>query len=108
MAEIYNNVVKSFAFLSIVLEVSKGKEVTGYDILVHVKKFGLEVSAGTVYHQLNMLEKAGIIKAESRPRVRTNKIVYRMTEKGKKVFAEFKEKWTEPVRYASENILGSK
>lgn len=108
MSEIYNNVVKSFAYLSIVLELSKGKEITGYDILVHVKKFGLEVSPGTVYHQLDMLENAGIIKAKPLRRKRSYKTVYVMTEKGMEVFGEFKRKWTEPIRYAYENIVGSK
>lgn len=108
MSEIYENVVKSFAYLNIIIELSKGREITGYDILAHVKNFGLEVSPGTVYHQLEMLENAGIIRAKPVRRKRSYKTAYVMTDKGMKAFEEFKEKWTEPLRYAYKNIVGSK
>jgi len=103
MSEIYSNVVKSFAYLSTILELSKGKKITGYDIVAHISNFGLTVSAGTVYHQLQLLEKAGIIKG-TRLRTHANKTVYEMTEKGKQVFEEFKKKWREPLEYACKNI----
>ena len=66
--------------------------MTGYKVLAHVKKFGLEVSGGTVYHQLDMLENAGIIKGTLQKRKRTNKTVYEMTEKGMKAFNDFQDK----------------
>jgi len=62
MRKIYENLISSFAWLSILIELSKGKEITGYDILDHVSTFGFTVSSGTVYHQLEILEKAGFIK----------------------------------------------
>ena len=103
MSEIYSNVVKCFAYLSIIIELSKGKEITGYDIVAHVSNFGLTVSAGTVYHQLCLLEKAEIIKG-TRLRTHTNKTVYEMTEKGMKAFNEFKKKWRKPLEYAYQNV----
>lgn len=99
--------MKSFAYLSIIIELSKGRELTGYDVVAHVREFGLEVSPGTVYHQLEMLEKAGIIKAKPVRRKRSYKTAYVMTKKGMEVFEEFKKKWMEPVRYAYKNITGS-
>jgi len=105
MSEIYENVVKSFAYLSLIIELSKGRKITGYDVLVHVKRFGMEVSPGTVYHHLSMLEKAGIIKGTSTIRRQASKTVYEITEKGMKVFEEFKDKWKEPLRYAYQNIV---
>lgn len=107
MREIEANVIKSFAYMSLLIELSKGRKVTGYDILVHVKGFGMEVSPGTVYHHLDMLEEAGIIKSESAIRRKATKIVYEITDKGMKAFEEFKEKWREPVLYACQNITGS-
>ena len=104
MSEIYSNVVKCFAWLSMIIELSKGRKITGYDVLAHVKKFGLEVSAGTVYHQLEMLENAGIIKGNPQKRKHANKTVWKMTEKGMKVFKEFKEKWKKPLEYAYLNL----
>ena len=104
MSEIYENVVKSFAYLSLIIELSKGRKITGYDVLIHVKEFGLEVSPGTVYHQLDMLEKAGIIKGTPALRRNATKTVYEITDKGMKAFEEFKKKWREPLQYAYRNI----
>lgn len=103
MSELYSNVVKCFAYLSTIIELSKGKEITGYDIVAHVSNFGIAVSAGTVYHQLHLLEKTGIIKG-TRLRTHANKTVYEMTEKGKKAFNEFKKKWRKPLEYAYQNV----
>jgi DNA-binding PadR family transcriptional regulator len=103
MSELHSNVVKCFAYLSTILELSKGKKITGYDIVVHVSNFELTVSAGTVYHQLQLLEKVGVIKG-TRLRTHANKTVYKMTEKGKQVFEEFKKKWKKPIEYAYKNI----
>ena len=100
MSEIYTNIVKSFAYLSILIQLSKGKKITGYDILVHVRKFGLEVSPGTVYHQLGMLSRGGIVRGEKQG----NKTVYEITERGMEVYRRFKEKWKKPVEYAYQNI----
>jgi len=104
MFKIYENIVSSFAYLSIIIELSKGKEVTGYDILDHVTNFGFAVSSGTVYHQLAMLEKAGFIKPKPVRRKRSYKTVYTMTEKGMKAFEEFKQKWKKPLEYAYQNL----
>ena len=104
MSEVYNNVVKCFAYLNILIELSKGRKLTGYDILVHMKNFGLEVSPGTVYHQLSMLEKAGIIKAKKTMGNPAGKTVYEMTEKGKNIFKMFKSKWRKPLEYAYKNL----
>lgn len=103
MSQIYSNVVKSFAYLTIIIELSKGKKITGYDIIAHVNNFELTVSAGTVYHQLHSLEKTGIIKG-TRLRTHANKTVYKMTEKGMKTFNEFKKKWKKPLEYAYKNM----
>jgi len=104
MRKIYENLVSSFAWLSILIELSKGKEISGYDILDHVSKFGFTVSSGTVYHQLEMLEKAGFITPKPVRRARSYKTVYTMTEKGMAAFKEFKEKWRKPLEYAYRNV----
>ena len=78
--------------------------MTGYDIIDHVYSFGFPVSSGTVYHQLEILEKAGFIKPKPVRRARSYKTVYTMTEKGKEAFREFKEKWRKPLEYAYENL----
>lgn len=104
MSEIYENVVKSFSYLNIIIELSKGREMTGYDIMVHVKKFGLKANSGTIYHQLDMLEKAGIIKAKPVRRKRGYKALYEITDKGMKVLEEFKKKWRKPLEYVYQNL----
>lgn len=100
MSQIYGNVVKCFAYLSILIGLSKGKKLTGFDIVVHVTNLGLEVSPGTVYHQLGMLSRDGIIRGERQK----NKTVYEITEKGMKVFKEFKKQWKKPLEYAYHNL----
>jgi len=104
MTVILKHIAKCFSYISIVIELSKGKELSGYDILLHVQKFGVEVSAGTVYHQLRLLEKAGLIKGEP-PAKNPPKTIYKMTEKGFKVFSNFRQKWVQPLSYAYNNII---
>ena len=106
MSAIYKNVVKCFAYLSLIIELSKGRKITGYDILVQVKSYGLEVSPGTIYYQLGILEKSGIIRSSQVIRSNASKTVYEITDKGMKVFKEFKDKWEEPLRYVYRNIVG--
>ncbi len=77
----FKNVIKSVSYVSMIVELSKGRKLTGYDILEHLKSFGVEVSPGTVYYQLGMLEKEGYIKGTPTIR-RTTKTVYEMTRKG--------------------------
>jgi len=104
MSMIARNVVKCFAYLNILIELSKGKKLTGYEILVHLKNFGFEISPGTLYHQLRMLSRDGIIRVrQCNPKRGT---VYEMTEKGMEVFKEFKKIWEKPLKYAYTEIVG--
>ena len=102
MLEVHKNVVKSFAYLAILIELSKGKKLSGYDIVVHVRKFGLEAHPGTVYHQLGMLSRRGVIRGEKQ----NNKTVYEFTDEGLKAYKRFKKKWRKPLKYAHQNIVG--
>jgi len=108
MSEIVANILKSFSFLTILIELSKGKKMTGYEIMVHIKSFGLETHAGTVYHQLGMLSEWGIIKGEEQETrtkyARRGATAYEMTGKGMEAFKEFKEKWRKPLEYAYKNL----
>ena len=95
---------KVFAYLSALIELSKGKKLTGYEIMAHVRSFGLEVSAGTVYNQLVTLSRNGVIRAErqSNPRRR---MVYEMTEEGREQLEEFRKTWVKPLEYTYENLF---
>ena len=104
MSEIYSNVVKCFAYLNILIELSNGKKLTGYEIVANVKNFGFEVSPGTTYHHLDMLLREGMIRVEKRPWGKTNKKVYEMTENGRNAFEEFKKKWRKPLEYVRQNL----
>ena len=102
MKQIQENIKKCFAYLSFLLELSKGNQLSGYDVLVHVKRFGMKVSPGTVYNQIKRLEEEGIVKGAKHV---TGKTVYEMTENGMELFKEFKENWVEPIRYIYQNIV---
>jgi len=104
MSEILKYIAKCFSYMSIIIELSKGKGMSGYDILLHMQKFGIEISAGTVYHQLRLLEKAGLIKGEPLT-TSSSKTIYKMTDKGFKVFSDFRPKWVQPITYVYNNII---
>jgi len=108
MSKIADNIVKSFSFLTILIELSKGEKMTGYEIMVHISSLGFKASTGTVYHQLGMLSKWGFIRGEEQETrskyARRGATAYEMTEKGMKAFKEFKEKWRKPLQYAHENL----
>ena len=64
----------------IVLKAVEEEPLSGYDsILLIYKKFGVKLSAGTVYSLLHSLEKRGLIKVNKQ---KTRH--YKLTEKGKK------------------------
>jgi len=97
---LHKDVVASFAYLSILIELAHGKAFSGYDVLIHVKQFGLTVSPGTVYHQLGRLVDKGYIQGTQV----NGKTVYAMTAKGRQQFHEFKESQRAPIRYLFENL----
>jgi DNA-binding PadR family transcriptional regulator len=82
------------------IELSKGQELSGYDILTHLNAFGLRVSPSTVYYQLKRLSKEGILIHNKRGRKKT----YQMTEQGMNLFIESRKAWTKPLAYAHANL----
>ena len=108
MSEIAANVIKSFSFLTILIELSKGKKMTGYELVLHITSFGFKAHIGTVYHQLGMLSELGFIRGEEQETrskyARRGATAYEMTEKGMKTFKEFKKKWKKPLEYAYKNL----
>lgn len=109
MSKIAGNILKSFSFLTILIELSKGKKMTGYEIMTHINSFGFKAHTGTVYHQLGMLSELGLIKGEEQETrskyARRGAMAYTMTEKGKEAFRKFKKKWKKPLEYAYQNLL---
>lgn len=104
MSELHEHVAKCFSWVSIFIELSKGREITGYDILVHLENFGFKVSPGTIYTQLRILEKAGIIRSKPSKRGEAKKTLYQMTNKGVEAFNKFKQKCEKPLNYVYENL----
>ena len=108
MSEITGNILKSFSFLTILIELSKGKKMTGYEIMKCIDSFGFKAKVGTVYCQLGMLSEWGFIKGEeqeTRSRfARRGSTAYQMTDKGMKAFNEFKQKWKKSLEYAYKNL----
>ena len=95
---------KCFSHMFILIELSKGRKLTGYRVITNLRRFGFEVSPGTIYHQLGVLTEEGIIEEEKEPWGKSTKIIYAMTEKGKELFKQFKNKWEKPLEYASSNL----
>ncbi len=97
---LHKDVVACFAYVSMLIELAHGRTLSGYDVLVHVKQFGLTVSPGTVYHQLRRLVDKGYIQGTQV----NGKTVYAMTAEGLQQFHEFKESQRAPIRYLFENL----
>ena len=53
---------KYFTWVFVTSELSKGKELSGYDILTGIKKIGLEPTVGIIYYYLGFLEKMDLIQ----------------------------------------------
>ena len=101
MLDIQKDMIKCFSYMSLLIELAKGKQMSGYDFIVHVKKFGGEVSPGTVYHQIKRFKKNRFIKSvEDVP----GKTVYEITDEGLKAFKKFKEDWGAPIEYIHQNL----
>jgi len=101
--QIYKDVLKSFVYMSLIIELSKNKTVSGYDIMVHLKNFGLKASPGTIYYQIERLRKAKVIELINNDGGRGKK-TYRITEEGLEAFSEFKGTWKQPIGYLCQNI----
>jgi DNA-binding PadR family transcriptional regulator len=98
---------KCFSLTTILIELSKGKKLTGYSIATKMSKFGFNISPGTVYSQLGLLTRDGIIIGKKQSWGKTEKTVYEMTKKGREVFEEFKERWIIPLQYVYNNLTKS-
>ncbi len=104
MHKIYKDVTKCFAYMSLLIELSKNRAMSGYDIMVHLKTFGLKVSPGTIYYQIQRLEKAKVIAPAEEP-VHRATTKYRITDEGMAAFKEFKDTWKQPIGYLCQNIV---
>lgn len=103
MHQIHRDVVKSFVYLSLIIELSKNRTVSGYDVMVLMRSFGLKVSPGTIYYQIKRLEKARVIERLKDPSTKETKI-YKITGEGLKAFKKFKDEWKHPIRYLCQSI----
>jgi len=108
MSKITGNVLKCFSFITILIELSKGKKMTGYEIMKCIESFGLGAHVGAIYPQLYMLEDWGFIRGEEQKTrskyARRGATAYEVTEKGMEAFNEFKKKWKEALEYAYKNL----
>jgi DNA-binding PadR family transcriptional regulator len=93
--------------MSIVVQLSSGREISGYDITNQTRQLGLSVSPGTVYNQFRRLEKEGIINSRLVQRGRIYKTVYKATEEGEKALKDFIDKW-EPILLIQHVIIRAK
>ncbi len=101
MLDIQKDMVKCFSYMSFLIELSKGNQMSGYDVMLLVKKFGGEVSPGTVYHQIERFKKNGFIKGIQDVDGKTN---YEITDEGITAFKKFKDGWRKPIQYIHQNL----
>lgn len=89
--------VKKGTLAFIVLNVLKGKEFYGYELIEEVKKFtSIEIAEGTLYPLMNRLKKEGLVtskwveQASGIPRK-----YYVLTNVGEKTLSEMQEYWSD-------------
>lgn len=102
MYKLYKDVTKCFFYLSILIELSKGSTMSGYDLMVQMNNWGLKVSPGTIYDQIKKLESKGIIEPLESSSGKSK--TYKITDEGLMAFKEFKETWKQPIEYLCQNI----
>jgi DNA-binding PadR family transcriptional regulator len=87
----------------ITLAVLNRKPLHGYGIIKEIKSKSnncCSVTVGTIYPVLKTLESEGLIKSEKMLVKGREKIVYKITEKGKKVLDEGLKRWNEFIEGA--------
>ena len=95
LEEMHERIVKGFLDMAIMVKLMKGNPVSGHDVVTFFpKKFGFQISPGTVYSVLYSMERDGLIKGRWSQRKR----VYTLTNKG--------EKKIKAISEAKEKILG--
>jgi len=78
--QIEDRLIKDFLDVLILIELAKGRPLVGCDIIALVSnRFGILLSAGTVYSVLYSMEREGIIASGSEGKRK----VYLLTDKGK-------------------------
>jgi DNA-binding PadR family transcriptional regulator len=87
VTDIKTRIFKEFLDLIILFELSN-KELSGYDLIaIQSKRFGMDLSPGTVYATLYSMERKGFIKGN----LGGNKTTYVLTSKGKEGLETFKK-----------------
>ena len=88
-----------------ILAIIKKEEVYGYELSLRLRKYGLEVSEGSIYPVLLRLQKDKLIKGEMRKSLSgPNRKYYFITEKGVQALEEFRFNWEE-IRVPVERLL---
>jgi DNA-binding PadR family transcriptional regulator len=104
MDDLQQQFKKCFAPLSFLIELANDRQLSGYDVIKHLRAFGIKISHGTVYSQIHRLEHEGFIKAQQS----NDTTVYTLTDKGKKQFQIFIDTWQKPIAYAYHNLCANK
>lgn len=76
----------------ILLAITNDGPITGYDAIGYIhEKYGVMMSAGTVYSHLYSLERHGLVTGNSNEKAR----IFTLTENGKKILNTAKENVSE-------------
>jgi DNA-binding PadR family transcriptional regulator len=85
-----------FIKVHILYHASKG-DVCGVEMMAELRRHGYEISPGTLYPTLHLLEREGYLKGEMRVVAGRRRRYYRATEKGRKALEEARAKIRELV-----------
>ncbi len=93
---IIREIFLGFIKVHILYHASRGG-VCGVEMMEELRRHGYEISPGTLYPTLHLLEREGYLKGESRVVAGRRRRYYRATEKGRRALEEARIKIRELV-----------
>jgi DNA-binding PadR family transcriptional regulator len=96
LKKMQRSIIKNFLDMIILTKLRKSNPLSGYDFIEFIhKKFGMLISAGTIYAVLYSMERKGLIRGE----LTQAKRIYVLTDQGKETVSAVLELDEEVQRF---------
>jgi DNA-binding PadR family transcriptional regulator len=95
MEAMKKNFSRCLAPICFLIELYRGNQLSGYDVVKLLRSYDLKISHGTVYSQLHNMKRDGLVESTRKNNVE----VYSLTVDGRKIFQTFIEDRLLPLRY---------
>jgi DNA-binding PadR family transcriptional regulator len=104
MEPMKRNFARCLSPILFLIELYKGRRLSGYDIVKQMRGFGVDISPGTVYPQIRNMERGGLVES-----ILENDVdIYSLTPKGRSIMESYIEVIQEPLQYLLDNLIAKK